>query len=183
MTEIQRITNESNLTTGTSNWLTCLSITKNLATNLTRSNSTMLKGFDTTGQSPSFHWHVCVGVDLMFLVRFRAIKVPSPCATTRCVIWRQLHWQKSRREKRAENDQTRWWTASTTYCHRLLDSWTKSIFWFFDVRVFDRSAQKYRGLEVGKCFRRNEMEKKRHYNERVTAVDNGIVNNINKIEI
>ena len=42
---------------------------------------------------------------------------------------------------------------------------------FFDVRVFDLSTQKYRGLEVGKCFRRNEMEKKRHYNERVTAVE------------
>ena len=44
---------------------------------------------------------------------------------------------------------------------------------FFDVRVFDLSAEKYRGLEIGKCFRRNEMEKKRHYNERVTAVKNG----------
>ena len=43
---------------------------------------------------------------------------------------------------------------------------------FFDVRVFDLSTQKYRGLEVGKCFRRNEMEKKRNYNERVTAVEN-----------
>ena len=68
MTEIQRITNESNLTTGTSNWLTCLPITKNLATNLTRSNSTMLKGFVTTGQSPSFHRHVCVFLStLLFL--------------------------------------------------------------------------------------------------------------------
>ena len=44
---------------------------------------------------------------------------------------------------------------------------------FFDVRVFDLSAEKYRGLEISKCFRRNEMEKKRHYNERVTAVKNG----------
>ena len=78
----------------------------------------------------------------------------------------------SRREKRAKNDITRWWTASTTYCQQ--EKWSPS--WqraFFDVRVFDLSAQKYSGLEVWKCFQQNKIEKKRHYNERVTAVENG----------
>ena len=45
-------------------------------------------------------------------------------------------------------------------------------FWYL-IRVFDFNAWRYRGLEVEKCFRRNEDEKKRHYNERITAVKNG----------
>jgi len=34
-------------------------------------------------------------------------------------------------------------------------------------------AQRYRNLELTKCFKRNEDEKKRHYNERVLEVENG----------
>ena len=44
---------------------------------------------------------------------------------------------------------------------------------FLDVRVFDLSAQRYRGLELAKCFKRNEDEKKKKYNERVLQVENG----------
>ena len=38
---------------------------------------------------------------------------------------------------------------------------------FFDIRVFDLSAQRYRNLELAKCYTKNELEKKRQYNERV----------------
>ncbi|XP_066919036.1 uncharacterized protein [Clytia hemisphaerica] len=51
--------------------------------------------------------------------------------------------------------------------------WTPGQRAFFDIRVFDLSARRYRGLELSKCFQRNENEKKRHYNERVNSVENG----------
>jgi len=38
---------------------------------------------------------------------------------------------------------------------------------FFDIRVFDITCQRYRNLELTKRFKRNEDEKRRHYNERV----------------
>ena len=44
---------------------------------------------------------------------------------------------------------------------------------FFDIRVFDLSAQRYRNLELAKCYTKNELEKKRQYNERVLEVENG----------
>ena len=44
---------------------------------------------------------------------------------------------------------------------------------FFDIRVFDLSAQRYRNLELTKCYERNEIEKKRQYNERVLEVEHG----------
>ena len=44
---------------------------------------------------------------------------------------------------------------------------------FMDVRVFDLNAKRYRGLELKKCFKRNEDEKKKKYNERVLQVENG----------
>ena len=51
--------------------------------------------------------------------------------------------------------------------------WTPGQRAFFDIRVFDLDARRYRGLELSKCFRRNEEEKKRHYNERVNIVEYG----------
>lgn len=51
--------------------------------------------------------------------------------------------------------------------------WTPGQRAFFDIRVFDLNARRYRGLELEKCFRRNEGEKKRHYNERVNNIENG----------
>ena len=51
--------------------------------------------------------------------------------------------------------------------------WTPGQRAFFDIRVFDLNARRYRGLELSKCFRRNEEEKKRHYNERVNIVEYG----------
>ena len=44
---------------------------------------------------------------------------------------------------------------------------------FFDIRVFDLSAQRYRNRELTKCFEMNEKEKKRQYNERVLEVEHG----------
>ena len=44
---------------------------------------------------------------------------------------------------------------------------------FLDVRVFDLNARRYRGLELKKCYKRNEDEKKKKYNERVLQVENG----------
>ena len=51
--------------------------------------------------------------------------------------------------------------------------WTPGQRAFFDIRVFDLNARRYSGLGLEKCFRRNESEKKRHYNERVTNIENG----------
>ena len=44
---------------------------------------------------------------------------------------------------------------------------------FFDVRVFDPNAQRYRNTEIKKCYHKNEEEKKKAYNERVLQVENG----------
>ena len=44
---------------------------------------------------------------------------------------------------------------------------------FFDVQVFDLNALRYRGLDLIKCFKKNEEEKKRQYNQRVLEVENG----------
>lgn len=51
--------------------------------------------------------------------------------------------------------------------------WTPGQRVFLDIRVFDLNARRYQGLELNKCFKRNEDEKKRQYNERVLDVDNG----------
>ena len=50
--------------------------------------------------------------------------------------------------------------------------WTPGQRVFLDVRVFDLNAQRYRDLELQKCFKRNEDEKKRAYNQRVLEVEN-----------
>ena len=44
---------------------------------------------------------------------------------------------------------------------------------FFDVRVFDPNAKKYEGKGLQQCYRTNEMEKKRKYNEHILQVENG----------
>ena len=51
--------------------------------------------------------------------------------------------------------------------------WTKYQMAFFDVRVFDPSAKRYDGKTLQQCYRKNEMEKKRKYNERILQVENG----------
>ena len=43
---------------------------------------------------------------------------------------------------------------------------------FCDVRVFDQNALRYSRTELKKCFKRNEDEKKKFYNERVLEVEN-----------
>ena len=46
--------------------------------------------------------------------------------------------------------------------------WTKYQMALFDLRVFDPNAKRYE-----ECYRTNEMEKKRKYNERILQVENG----------
>ena len=54
-----------------------------------------------------------------------------------------------------------------------LGFWTPDQRVFFDIRVFNLHAQRYRCLELKRCFERNEKEKKRQYNERVLQIENG----------
>ena len=51
--------------------------------------------------------------------------------------------------------------------------WTKGQRAFFDIRVFDSSARRYKGLGLPRCYQRNENEKKRNYNERILQIENG----------
>ena len=44
---------------------------------------------------------------------------------------------------------------------------------FFDVRVFNPLAQSYRNTPLAQCYQRNEMEKKRAYDERVREIEHG----------
>ena len=44
---------------------------------------------------------------------------------------------------------------------------------FFDVRVFNPYAPSHRGTTLVQCYRRNEQEKKRAYEERVREVEHG----------
>ena len=51
--------------------------------------------------------------------------------------------------------------------------WTPGQRVFLDVfRVFDLNTQRHRNLDLHKCYKRNEDEKKRAYNERVLEVEN-----------
>ena len=47
---------------------------------------------------------------------------------------------------------------------------------FFDVRVFDPNAKRYESKTMQQCYKINEMEKKRKYNERIMQVENGSFN-------
>ena len=44
---------------------------------------------------------------------------------------------------------------------------------FFDVRVFNPLAKRYRNTNLQKCYEQNEKEKKKKYNERVLNVEQG----------
>ncbi len=44
---------------------------------------------------------------------------------------------------------------------------------FFDVRVFNLFAQTYHDTPLAQCYRRNEMEKSRAYDERVREIEHG----------
>ena len=44
---------------------------------------------------------------------------------------------------------------------------------FFDVRVFNPYAPCYRNSSLAQCYRKNELEKKRAYEERVHEVEHG----------
>ena len=42
---------------------------------------------------------------------------------------------------------------------------------FLNVRVFNPFARSYRNTSLSQCYRRNEMEKKRAYDERVREIE------------
>jgi len=44
---------------------------------------------------------------------------------------------------------------------------------FFDVRVFNPHAQTYQNTSLAQCFRRNELEKRRAYDERIRQIEHG----------
>ena len=44
---------------------------------------------------------------------------------------------------------------------------------YFDVRVFNPLARTYRDHSLRKAYEKNEMEKKRHYNERILQIEHG----------
>ena len=44
---------------------------------------------------------------------------------------------------------------------------------FFDVQVFDPFAPSYRNTTLSQCYRRNELEKKRAYDERIREMEHG----------
>ena len=44
---------------------------------------------------------------------------------------------------------------------------------FFDVRVFNPFAHTYRNLPLTACYRRNEQEKRRAYDQRVREIEHG----------
>ena len=44
---------------------------------------------------------------------------------------------------------------------------------FFDVRVFNPFAQSYQNTSLAQCYQRNEMERRRAYDERVREIEHG----------
>ena len=42
---------------------------------------------------------------------------------------------------------------------------------FFDVQVFNPFTPSYRNTSLGQCYRRNELEKRRAYDERIREVE------------
>ena len=44
---------------------------------------------------------------------------------------------------------------------------------FFDVRVFNPYAPSYRSSSLAQCYRKNELEKKRAYEELVQEIEHG----------
>ena len=51
--------------------------------------------------------------------------------------------------------------------------WSRNQRAFFDVRVFDPNARSYQNQSLSQAYRANELEKKRHYNERVREIEHG----------
>ena len=51
--------------------------------------------------------------------------------------------------------------------------WVSGQMAFYDVRVFNPLAKRYRDLELTACYRSNEKEKKNHYNQRIMEVEHG----------
>ena len=56
---------------------------------------------------------------------------------------------------------------------RTQDFWEQRQRAFFDLRVFDPNACRYRNKSLQQCHVMNEQEKKRAYNERILPIDHG----------
>jgi len=65
------------------------------------------------------------------------------------------------------NDEARFDISATGF-------WTPGQRVFLDVRVFDLNAQRYRDLELKKCFLKNQNEKSKTYGDWVLNIENGI---------
>ena len=57
--------------------------------------------------------------------------------------------------------------------HQRKRVWSREQRAFFDVRVFDPNARSYQNQSLSQAYRKNELEKKRHYNERVREIEHG----------
>ena len=51
--------------------------------------------------------------------------------------------------------------------------WVKGQIAFFDIRVFDPNARRYATRNLTQCYKSNETEKKKQYNQRIIEVDQG----------
>ena len=51
--------------------------------------------------------------------------------------------------------------------------WIKGQRTFVDIRVYDPNALRYKNQTLKQCNAKNEMEKKRHFNERILQVEQG----------
>ena len=56
---------------------------------------------------------------------------------------------------------------------RTRDFWKRGQQAFFDLRVFDPSACRYRNRSLQQCHVMNEQEKKPAYNEKILQIDHG----------
>ena len=61
--------------------------------------------------------------------------------------------------------------ARTDICAR--GFWTPGQLAFLDIRVFNPFAKRFRGLDLQSCYKTNEREKKKFYNDIINQIDHG----------
>ena len=62
-------------------------------------------------------------------------------------------------------------TARADVCAR--GFWTSGQLAFLDVRVFNPLAKRFRSSDLPNCYKSNEREKKKLYNDRINQIDHG----------
>ncbi len=87
--------------------------------------------------------------------RNRALTTTSDKRATRIQVSKQRRW-RARLDVVAEN----FWGRDKQCA-------------FFYVRVFNPFAPSYRNTTLSQCYRRNELEKKRNYDERIREIEHG----------